>query len=92
MSAVTLDDVKAHIRISHSSEDSYLESLLDAAEGYVASIGVVDESPPQPAIGHAILLLVGHWYQNRESAATEPPKAIAFGVDTLLAPYREVNL
>jgi uncharacterized phage protein (predicted DNA packaging) len=92
MSAVTLDDVKAHIRITHSSEDSYLQSLLDAAENYVASIGVVEDSPPQPAIGHAILLLIGHWYANREAATEAPPKAIAFGVDTLLAPYREVNL
>jgi uncharacterized phage protein (predicted DNA packaging) len=92
MSAVTLDDVKAHIRIAHSSEDSYLQSLLDAAENYVASIGVVEDSPPQPSIGHAILLLIGHWYSNREAATEAPPKAIAFGVDTLLAPYREVNL
>jgi hypothetical protein len=41
---------------------------------------------------HAVNLLVGHFYSNREAATEAPPKAIAFGVDTLLAPYREVNL
>jgi uncharacterized phage protein (predicted DNA packaging) len=92
MSIVALDDVKAHLRVSFDSDDSYIESLIDAAEDYVQSIGVAIDSPPQPAVMHAVNLLVGHFYSNREAATEAPPKAIAFGVDTLLAPYREISL
>ncbi|WP_340668852.1 head-tail connector protein [Bradyrhizobium ottawaense] len=92
MSAVDLADVKAHLRVSFDSEDTYIQSLIDAAESYVDSLGVALDATPPDAVLHAIKLMVGHWYQNREAATTEPPKAIAFGVGTLLAPFREVNL
>lgn len=92
MSAVNLADMKAHLRVSFDSEDTYIQSLIDAAESYVDSIGVGFDSPIQDALVHAIKLIVGHWYQNREAAAETPPKAIAFGVDMLLAPHREISL
>ncbi len=92
MSAVDLADMKAHLRVSFDSEDTYIQSLIDAAESYVDSIGVGFDSPPQDAVLHAIRLMVGHWYSNRQAATEAPPKAIAFGVDTLLAPYREISL
>ncbi|MGB3044594.1 MAG: head-tail connector protein [Xanthobacteraceae bacterium] len=92
MSAVDLAGMKAHLRVSFDSEDTYIQSLIDAAESYVDSIGVGFDSPPQDAVLHAIKLMVGHWYSNREAATEAPPKAIAFGVDTLLAPYREIPL
>lgn len=57
---------------------------------YVA--GVADSAVPA-AIKHAILLLVGHWYANREAVnvgniTTELPLA----VDALLRPYRAVGI
>jgi uncharacterized phiE125 gp8 family phage protein len=49
--------------------------------------GTTATSVPMP-IRHAIKLLVGHWYANREEAQTEVPQRIAMGVDSLIAPYR----
>ncbi|WP_445222116.1 head-tail connector protein [Bradyrhizobium sp. Pa8] len=92
MSALTLADAKAHLRVSFDSEDTYIQPLIDAAESYIESIGVTISTPPQPAVLHAVRLLVSHWYSNRDAATTEPPKAIALGVDTLLAPFREINI
>lgn len=92
MSAVDLADMKAHLRVSFDSEDTYIQSLIDAAESYVDSIGVGFDSPVQDAVLHAIRLMVGHWYSNREAATEAPPKAIAMGVDMLLAPFREFSL
>ena len=42
------------------------------------------------AIKQAILLLIGHWYENREALATSGaiPKQLPLAVDALLAPYR----
>ncbi|MDW9583458.1 phage gp6-like head-tail connector protein [Sinorhizobium meliloti] len=92
MEAVSLAEAKAHLRIGFTSDDAYVTSLLEAAEGYVSEIGVALAAPVPAPVKHAILLLVSHWYGAREAAATEPPKAIAFGVDALLQPFREQNL
>lgn len=53
--------------------------------GYGASSSYVPETFRQ-----AILLLVGNWYENREAQAVSGavPKALAFAVDALVAPYR----
>jgi uncharacterized phiE125 gp8 family phage protein len=40
------------------------------------------------SIKQAILLLVGHLYENREATSTLNPKALPLGVDALLNPYR----
>lgn len=54
---------------------------------FVAGYGAADDVPQ--AIKQALLLLIGHWYENREAVnvggtANELPLAI----DALLAPYR----
>jgi uncharacterized phiE125 gp8 family phage protein len=47
-----------------------------------------EETPP-PAIKHAVMLLVGHWYKNREAATVgETPVVLPFAVDALLSPFR----
>ncbi|MND43593.1 phage gp6-like head-tail connector protein [Agrobacterium tumefaciens] len=91
MAAVTLAESKTHLRVDFAEDDSYIAGLISAAESYVSEIGVTIASPAQPAVKHAILLLVGHWYSYREAAAEKPPQAIAFGVDSLTAPFREVS-
>ncbi|CAN7599357.1 head-tail connector protein [Bosea sp. LjRoot237] len=42
---------------------------------------------PKP-IKQAILLLVGHWYENRESASPYNLSEVPFGVSALLLPHR----
>jgi uncharacterized phage protein (predicted DNA packaging) len=84
-----LDEAKQHLRVGFDSDDVYIQSLIDAAADYVQVIGVGIDSPPQPSVVHAMKLLISHWYGNRDAAGTEPSRAIAFGVDALLAPYRE---
>ena len=39
-------------------------------------------------IRHAIKLLVGHWYINREETMVVVPKRIEDGVNDLITPYR----
>jgi hypothetical protein len=43
----------------------------------------VDNCPE--TVKQAMLLLVSHWYSNRDAAASQPPKAIELGVADLLA-------
>ncbi len=40
----------------------------------------------------AILLMVGHWYANRETVAPQGLAVLPLGADALLAPYRRYSL
>lgn len=70
---ITLDELKQnlHIERSYHSEDSYLQSLLDAAkvvvEKHICDSIDSKTSEEQLPLAHAIKLLVGTWYMNRES-------------------------
>lgn len=41
-----------------------------------------------PAIKHAVLLMIGHWYENREAATETRMSDLPMAVDALLYPYR----
>lgn len=55
---------------------------------WTAGYGATAASVPA-AIRHALLLLIGHWYENRESVVIGAPVAsLPMAVESLLAPYR----
>ena len=73
---IDLDTIKRHLNIDpdYTDEDEYLMMLADvvvrAIENHIdSSISrFVDESGNlDPALQHAALLLIGNYYQNRES-------------------------
>ena len=92
MTAVTLEEAKVHLRVDYDTDDTYIASLIEAAEDYVQEGGVGFDSPVQPAVRHAVLLLVSWWFQARDAAGEKPTSPIAFGVNALLAPYRENSI
>ncbi|HCF5180764.1 TPA: head-tail connector protein [Pseudomonas aeruginosa] len=92
MSAVTLDDVKIHLRLDHDDEDSYLIGLVKAAEGHV-SVFLGDDLPdpiPSP-VKAAVLLLVGDLYENRERMTDRDLSEVPTYA-MLLAPYRSLRV
>jgi uncharacterized phiE125 gp8 family phage protein len=59
---------------------------------FVAGYGAAASDVP-PAIRHAMLLLVGHWYEHREAVVIGTGTAqLPQAVRSLLAPYRKVRL
>lgn len=70
---IILDEIKQHLNIEpdYNSENGYLQSLIDAAKVVVERHicdnidGITSEG--QKPLAHAIKLLVGTWYMNRES-------------------------
>jgi hypothetical protein len=102
-----LVNVKAHLRVRHSHEDTYIEGLVAAAaqafndqtNRLLVDPAVALPDPlgialhPTKAIEQGMLLLLGHWYVNREAVvigtiATALPKATEF----LWQPYRWMNV
>lgn len=88
---VTLATVRAHLRIEHPDEDDLLQAYLDAAHGHLEAIGVDMTVDPLPAsVAAAVLLLTGHLYENREATFVGTGIVpVPFGVEMLVAPFRE---
>ena len=69
---ITLDEIKQHLNIErdYHGEDGYLQSLLDAAKVVVEKHicdSIDGKSEGQLPLAHAVKLLVGTWFMNRES-------------------------
>lgn len=77
---------------SGASWPASVQSRVNAVQ-IVFLAGYVDVGKVPDPIKQAILLLVGHWYENREAVnvgniTTELPMAVA----ALIAPYRRIGL
>ena len=98
MAYVTLEALKQHLRVEYTADDVYLTTLIDVAE---ASIGntlgkplanfATDGQLPAPLV-HAIKLLCGDLYNNRESVAFAAPHEVPHSLDYLLQPYKIYNV
>lgn len=58
---------------------------------FTAGYGAAAADVPQ-SIKTAILLMVAHWYNNREASAESQSSEIPFGVSALIAPFRRVGV
>ena len=103
MALVTLEDVKRQCRLDlHTDDDDLLlDVYIKAAVRHIehrigAALVEPDDMAPagsQPYhedIKLAALLLIAHWYENRESVSIEALKPLPMGVDLLLSPYTPV--
>lgn len=98
MNTLTLNLIKQHLNIDQdfTADDEYLTSLGDVAEEIVLKhldyndineIVVKYSGFPVP-IRHAMLLLVGNMYMNRESVSTVSMISIPHSYEYLLAMYK----
>ena len=89
---VTVPEVKAHLRIQHDDEDEYLASLItqaqSAAEDY-CRISLPDDTPPSAQL--ALLLMISHYYENRDNSDKQIYLAMRMTFENLLYPHRDVT-
>lgn len=99
---VSLAEAKLHLRINpgDSSEDGLIKDLITASREYCenytskALVGTDEDGEPvdvPKTIKQALLLLIAHWYTNREAvvATNVVPREVALTVDALLNQYRK---
>lgn len=93
---VTLEEAKRHLQIEegYEGDDQYIIALIEAAEVVVAdhikydslSKAFPEGSAPLP-VKHAILLMVGNLYANREPVAFAQSYEVPLSYKYLLGPY-----
>lgn len=98
---LTLAEVKAHLRVgSDNSEDDLITTYITAAREYVegyqnrvylSSDEAVEAETMTGIEKAACLLLIGHWYENRQAVVLgTPPSEVPFAVKALLDIRRNV--
>lgn len=88
---ITLDEAKAHLRVQYEDEDVYITSLINqvqsAAEDYCRV--TFDENAPQ-AVRLAVLLMVSHYYENRDNPDKHVYLTMRMAFENLLYPHRDL--
>lgn len=89
---IALALAKQHLEYDDSDRDDLIQGYIEAADAWVrrhCEITDVD----LPALRQAQLLLVGHWFANRESVAVGVSIAsVPLAVESLCAPYWKAHL
>lgn len=84
---LTKDQVKNNLRIDYDSDDAFIEMLMGASEATIMGAIEVKEVPNDPRFDIAQMLLIAHWFEQREAtggATSEVP----FGVTSIVQQLR----
>ena len=87
---VTEDEVKVHLRIQQDEEDEYISSLIAQAQAVAEDYCRVQFSDPAPEpVRLAVLLMVSHFYENRDNPDRQVYLTMRMAFQNLLYPYRD---
>jgi uncharacterized phage protein (predicted DNA packaging) len=94
--AVALADMKAHLNVTSSDDDALITAQIAAAEAHLETwlgfdLDDDDHFPDgRPAdLDQAVKLLVGHWYENRETTLVNlTAQELPYGVADIVRNYR----
>ena len=87
---VTVDEVKTHLRIQQDEEDGYIDELIAQAQAAAEDFCRVKFSDPAPEpVRLAVLLMVSHYYENRDNPDKLVYVTMRIAFENLLYPYRD---
>jgi uncharacterized phage protein (predicted DNA packaging) len=98
---VTVDDAKKHLNLTTDDDSALVQRLISAAQdwlesqlGYKLADKFTSGSPAAlnvpPALDQAVLMLVGHWYANREATLVGVSAApLPFGLADIVNDWRD---
>jgi uncharacterized phage protein (predicted DNA packaging) len=89
---LTVAEAKAHLRVQYDEEDAYLTTLIQQAQAAAEDFCRVtfDDSAP-PAVRLAVLLMLSHYYENRDNPDKQVYITMRMAFENLLYPYRDVE-
>lgn len=92
---VSLTDAKAHLNVTFNTDDELIDRLMPVATdwierqlGYVIATRYPDGAPP--ALKHAVLMMIAHYYENREGALVGVnAQVLPLGIADIINDYRD---
>lgn len=100
MAAVDIALLKQHVRADDfDDDDDYLKHLLEAAEQYVCGatnrtgdelLALGDGEHLPPMLQQAVLLIAGHWYNQREAVSGVQMSEVPYTLQALIKPFRRL--
>ncbi|MEG2624279.1 MAG: phage gp6-like head-tail connector protein [Subdoligranulum variabile] len=89
---VSVAEAKAHLRLESDEEDAFIESLIEQAQAVAEDYcRVTFESPAPEPVRLAVLLMVAHYYENRDTPERQIYVTLRMAFESLLYPYRDVT-
>ena len=95
MRCVEIQDIKKHLNIDFADDDAYISELIDAAASVISthlnrplSEFVDSDGKLSPEIRHAVRLLVGNRYANREPVAYASASNVPYTLSYILTPLK----
>ena len=87
---LTIEEVKAHLRIQHDEEDELIEGFIAQAQAVAEAYCRVEfeDTAPEP-VRLAVLLMVSHYYENRDNPDRQVYMTMRIAFENLLYPYRD---
>ena len=87
---LTVDEVKAHLRIQQDEEDELIFTLIAQAQAVAEDYCRVQfsDSAPEP-VRLAVMLMVSHYYENRDNPDRQVYVTMRVAFENLLYPYRD---
>ena len=95
---LSVDEVKEHLRIEDDDEDEYIEGLIRQAQAAAEDFCRVsfdpeegeetDQTAPEP-VRLAVLLMVSHYFENRDNPERAVYGTMRIAFENLLYPYRD---
>lgn len=93
MTVITLAEAKQHLHITTEEDDAQITGQIEAAEAYVSrwlAVPLADMARVPADLKQAVLMLVGHWYENREATLVGvSAEEVPFGVQSIIDAHRE---
>ena len=89
---ITVAEAKAHLRVQYEEEDVFLASLIQQAQAAAEDFCRVlfNENAP-PAVRLAVLLMVSHYYENRDNPDKHTYLTMRMAFENLLYPHRDIE-
>ena len=87
---LTVDEVKAHLRIEEDEEDEVISTLIRQSQATAEDFCRVKfgDDAPEP-VRLAIMLMVSHYFENRDNPDRTIYGTMRIAFENLLYPYRD---
>ena len=88
---LTVEEVKVHLRIEDDEEEEYIEGLIRQAQAAAEDfcrVSFDEDTVPEP-VRLAVMLMVSHYYENRDNPDRAVYGTMRIAFENLLYPYRD---